>query len=163
MPALIRKSTRADFIFVWPDLKSSPPTNALCRSASSMAPGTKVFCGEPLMNGVSSRMHATEKTVDGETSSCPVLMDCSKLSAVSFTPGMMSANRSVLAVQRTITLSREFADLNSLLLRQYRTRWFAGPTHLMSFRSCSTCSQQALLPCNTLSARSSWFAAIKSG
>lgn len=115
MPALMRKSTRADFIFVWPDLKSSPPMKALWRSASSMAPGTKVFCGEPLMNGVFSRIQATEKTVEGETSSWPVLMDCSRLSAVSLMPGMISANRSVLAVQRTMTLSREFEDLNPLL------------------------------------------------
>ena len=49
MPAETRKSTITDFIFVWPDLKSSPPIMTFSRSASSITPGTKVFCGEPLM------------------------------------------------------------------------------------------------------------------
>jgi hypothetical protein len=34
-----------------------------------MAPGTKVFWGEPLMKGAFSRVQAMEKTVEGETSS----------------------------------------------------------------------------------------------
>ena len=48
-PAETRKSTSTDFTFVWPDLKSSPPRNTPCCSASSTTPGTKVFWGEPLM------------------------------------------------------------------------------------------------------------------
>ena len=114
MPAVIKKSTRADFILVWPDLKSSPPMKAPCFSARSMAPGTKVFCGEPLMKGAPSRMQATAKTVEGETSSWPASMALSRFSAVSLMPGMMSAKRSVLAVHWTMTLSRPFAALKSL-------------------------------------------------
>ena len=83
-------------------------------SASLMAPGTKVFCGEPLMNGVLSRIQATAKTVDGEISSWPDLMDARRFSAVSLTPGMISAYRSVLAVQRTMTLSRPLSVLKFL-------------------------------------------------
>ena len=49
MPAETRKSTMTDFILVWPDLKSSPPIITSCFSAISITPGTKVFCGEPLM------------------------------------------------------------------------------------------------------------------
>merc|ERR1712224_578477 len=65
MPAETRKSTMTDFIFVWPDLKSSPPIITLCFSASSITPGTKVFCGEPLMYAEPSRIDATAKMVDG--------------------------------------------------------------------------------------------------
>lgn len=49
IPAETKKSTSTDFTFVCPDLKSSPPINVFCRSANSMAPGTKVFWGDPLM------------------------------------------------------------------------------------------------------------------
>lgn len=49
IPALTRKSTSTDLILVCPDLKSSPPMKTPLSVASSMAPGTKVFCGEPLM------------------------------------------------------------------------------------------------------------------
>lgn len=48
-PALTKKSTRTDFIFVCPDLKSSPPIKVPCFLASSTTPGTFVFWGEPLM------------------------------------------------------------------------------------------------------------------
>lgn len=47
IPAETRKSTRTDLSLVCPDLKSSPPMNVFIRSASSMAPGTNVFWGEP--------------------------------------------------------------------------------------------------------------------
>lgn len=85
-----------------------------CFSASWMAPGTKVFCGEPLINGAFSSVQATEKTVDGEISSWPALIASSRFSAVSLTPGISSAYRSVLAVQRTTTLSRSFLALKVL-------------------------------------------------
>lgn len=42
-PALTKKSTRTDFIFVCPDLKSSPPIKVPCFLASSTTPGTFVF------------------------------------------------------------------------------------------------------------------------
>src|ERR1700730_16458637 len=38
-----------------------------------------------------------------------------------------------------------------------------GVTYRMSLRICSTWASHALLPSNTLSALSSWFAAMKSG
>lgn len=38
-----------DFTLVCPDLKSSPPKKTFFCSASSTAPGTNVFWGEPLM------------------------------------------------------------------------------------------------------------------
>lgn len=64
---------------------------APCFSASSTAPGTKVFWGEPLIKGTFSRIHAIAKTVDGEISSWPDSTDFKRLSAVSFTPSMISA------------------------------------------------------------------------
>lgn len=67
-PALIKKSTRTDFSFVWPDLKSSPPMKIPRWTASSTAPGTKVFWGEPLMYAQPSRILATANRVDGDTS-----------------------------------------------------------------------------------------------
>lgn len=57
------------------------------------------------MKEMPSRILATAKMVDGDTSSWEVLIALSRLSAVSFTPGIISAYRSVLAVQRTIRLS----------------------------------------------------------
>lgn len=48
-PALTRKSTRTDFNFVWPDLKSSPPTKTWWVSAISINPGTSVFWGDPFI------------------------------------------------------------------------------------------------------------------
>ena len=51
MPAATRKSTRTDLSLVWPDLKSSPPTGTPRSHASLITPGTKVFCGLPLMYG----------------------------------------------------------------------------------------------------------------
>merc|ERR1719364_228141 len=113
MPADTRKSTMTDFIFVCPDLKSSPPIITLCFSASSMTPGTKVFCGEPLMYIEPSRIDATAKMVDGEISGSLSSMACSRLSAVSFTPDCSEAKRSVLAVHSTMTLSSLFAALKS--------------------------------------------------
>jgi hypothetical protein len=66
------------------------------------------------MKGASSRMLATAKTVEGETSSWPASMAARRLSAVSFTPVMRSAYRSVLAVHRTTILSQLLVDLKSL-------------------------------------------------
>merc|ERR1719353_621946 len=86
MPAETRKSIITDFIFVWPDLKSSPPIITLCFSASSITPGTKVFCGEPLMYIEPSRTEATAKMVDGEISGSLSSMAYIRLSAVSLTP-----------------------------------------------------------------------------
>jgi len=63
------------------------------------------------MKGAPSRIEATAKRVDGETSSWDLLIEARRLSAVSFTPGMISAYRSVLAVHRTIKLSSWFSDL----------------------------------------------------
>ena len=57
-PAPTRKSTRTDFILVWPDLKSSPAINTPLSTANSTRPGTNVFCGDPLMKGHPSRMEA---------------------------------------------------------------------------------------------------------
>jgi hypothetical protein len=66
------------------------------------------------MNGTPSRIQATAKTVDGETSSWPFPMAFRRLSEVSLTPGRMSAKRSVLAVHWTMTLSKAFLALKSL-------------------------------------------------
>mmetsp|Transcript_21233 Transcript_21233/g.36381 ORF Transcript_21233/g.36381 Transcript_21233/m.36381 type:complete len:258 (+) Transcript_21233:808-1581(+) len=112
-PAETRKSTITDFIFVWPDLKSSPPIITSCFSASSMTPGTKVFWGEPLIYIEPSRMEATAKTVEGAISASLASIDAIRLSAVSLTPDWTAAKRSVLAVQSKMTLSRPFFDLNS--------------------------------------------------
>lgn len=68
IPALTRKSTSTDLILVWPDLKSSPPMNTPVCMASSMAPGTKVFCGEPFRKAQPSSILATANRVEGETS-----------------------------------------------------------------------------------------------
>lgn len=64
----MRKSTSTDLTLVCPDLKSSPPTKTRCCRASSRAPGTSVFCGDPLRKAQPSRMLATAKSVDGDTS-----------------------------------------------------------------------------------------------
>jgi len=66
------------------------------------------------MKGAPSRIEATAKTVEGATSSWPSLMALSRLSAVSLTPGRISAKRSVLAVHWMMTLSRLLAALKSL-------------------------------------------------
>ena len=66
-PAPTRKSTSTDFIFVWPLLKSSPPMRTPVRTAASTTPGTNVFCGDPLMNGTPSSMHASANSVLGDT------------------------------------------------------------------------------------------------
>jgi len=50
-----------------------------------------VFCGEPLMNGVFSKIEARAKIVDGETSSWLFLTALRRLSAVSLTPLRISA------------------------------------------------------------------------
>lgn len=44
------------------------PMSTLCWTARSMSPGTKVFWGEPLMNGTPSSTHATAYRVEGDTS-----------------------------------------------------------------------------------------------
>jgi hypothetical protein len=71
---------------------------AECFSARAMTPGTKVFWGEPLMKGAFSRIQAVAKMVEGAISGWPEAIDWRRLSAVSLTPGRMSAKRSVLAV-----------------------------------------------------------------
>lgn len=130
-PALTKKSTNTDFSLVWPDLKSSPPIKTLAFSAISIQPGTKVFWGDPLINAhcntiekcmcwarnvrlnvlqlfqyTPSKMLATANNVEGEISLASFLMERIKFSAVSFSPGTMSAKRSVLAVHSKITLSK---------------------------------------------------------
>mmetsp|Transcript_6505 Transcript_6505/g.13423 ORF Transcript_6505/g.13423 Transcript_6505/m.13423 type:complete len:226 (+) Transcript_6505:970-1647(+) len=145
MPADTRKSTNTDFILVWPDLKSSPPTNTPLRVARSITPGSTVFCGLPLMKEEPSRMEATANITDGAISAWSLSMAAKMLSAVSCTPAVTSQKRSVLALHSTITLSKPFAALNSRMLR----------------RSSSTCSD--LEPERTLLARSAWLAAMKSG
>eukprot|EP01139_Manchomonas_bermudensis_P023326 Amastigsp_a841014_52645.p4 type:complete len:109 gc:universal Amastigsp_a841014_52645:289-615(+) len=108
-----------------------------------MTPGTKVFCGEPLMYGTPSRMHATANSVDGETSGSLDLIDAISDAAVSLSPTRTSAKRSVFALQSTMTLS---SPLAALKLR-------------MSLRMCST--RSSCEPSSTLLARSAWLAAIK--
>lgn len=71
-----------------------------------LLPGTKVFCGDPLMYVTPSMIEATAKSVDGEISESPFLMLFKRFSAVSFKPSLTSANLSVLAVHRTITQSQ---------------------------------------------------------
>lgn len=66
------------------------------------------------MKGAFSRMQAVAKIVEGAISEWPEAMDWRRFSAVSLTPGRMSAKRSVLAVHWTIILSRLCLDLNSL-------------------------------------------------
>lgn len=48
-PLETKNSTNADFIFVWPDLKSSPAIKTFFCCANSTIPGTNVFCGDPLI------------------------------------------------------------------------------------------------------------------
>mmetsp|Transcript_6551 Transcript_6551/g.24714 ORF Transcript_6551/g.24714 Transcript_6551/m.24714 type:complete len:323 (+) Transcript_6551:170-1138(+) len=105
IPAPTRKSTRTLFIFVWPDLKSSPPIKLPSRTAASIKPGTNVFCGEPLMKGTPSSTHARAYNVEGDTSSSSFAMDVRSASSVSFKPAEISPYRSVFAVQSTTTLS----------------------------------------------------------
>ena len=50
-----------------------------------------------------SRMEATAKTVEAETSSSLFLIELIRLAAVSFNPGRTSQKRSVLAVHKMIT------------------------------------------------------------
>ena len=83
-----------------PDLRSSLPMKARLCSASSTTPGTNVFWRALLMKGSPSRIAATAKRVDGETSEWEFLFAFNRLSAVSPTPEMMSLYLSVLAVQK---------------------------------------------------------------
>jgi len=66
------------------------------------------------MKGTPSRMQATAKIVEGAISFSLRSIAARRLSAVSFTPGTSSANRSVLAVQTTTTLSSVFSCLKRL-------------------------------------------------
>jgi len=50
------------------------------------------------MKGAFSRIQAVAKIVEGAISAWPDAMDWRRFSAVSLTPGSMSAKRSVLAV-----------------------------------------------------------------
>lgn len=59
-------------------------------------------------------MLATANSVEGDTSGSSFSMERIRLSAVSFKPGTTSAKRSVLAVQRTITLSKACSLSNSM-------------------------------------------------
>ena len=127
-------------------MKSSPPIITFSRSANSITPGTKVFCGEPLMYAAPSRIDAHAKIVDGDTSGSFASMAAIRLSAVSLTPDWTDAKRSVLAVQSTMTLSRPFFALKSRMSWRMCSRW----------RFLSS-------PGTTLSARSLWLAAMKSG
>mmetsp|Transcript_1158 Transcript_1158/g.2620 ORF Transcript_1158/g.2620 Transcript_1158/m.2620 type:complete len:234 (+) Transcript_1158:2234-2935(+) len=145
IPALTKKSTRTLFIFVCPLLKSSPAMKTFFSRASSTTPGTKVFWGDPLIKVDPSKIDAIAKIVDALTSASSRWMECKMFSAVSLTPSSTQANRSVLAVHNTITLSRLLFSLKSE----------------MSFRMCSICS--CFVPDRTLSARSLWLAAMKSG
>ena len=62
-----------------------------------MTPGTKVFCGEPLMYVEPSRIDAHAKIVDGDTSGSLAAIAASRLSAVSLMP---TARREALRVGR---------------------------------------------------------------
>ena len=65
-----------------------------------------MFWGAPLVKGSPSRIAATAKRVDGETSEWEFLIVFERLSAVSLTTGMMLSNVSVFAVQKTTASSR---------------------------------------------------------
>lgn len=56
-----------------------------------------------------SKILATAKRVDGEISLASCSMASDRFSAVSFNPTMTSEKRSVLAVHRTMTLSKAFS------------------------------------------------------
>jgi hypothetical protein len=90
MPALTRNSARTLLTLVWPLLRSSPAIKAPFSSARRIAPGTNVFCGAPLMKGAFSRMAATAKSVEGETSSCDEAIEARRASAESLTPGRIA-------------------------------------------------------------------------
>jgi len=115
--------------------------------ASSTAPGTRVFWGLPLMKQHFSRMAATAKRVEGAISFSLRSMEARSSSAVLLRPSRISAKRSVVAVQRTTTVS---SFLDSLKLR-------------ISARMCSTRALCPMEASRMLSARSSWLAAMKSG
>lgn len=123
MPALTKKSTKTDFSLVWPDLKSSPAMKTPCCSASSMTPGTNVFCGDPFIYVQPSAMLAIAKMVDGEISVLFAINDASNSAAVSFKPFSTAEKRSVFAVQSKITSSTPDSCLKSRI----------------SLRICSNC------------------------
>jgi len=91
IPAPTKKSTSTLFILVCPDLKSSPPTRTPFSTASWSRPGTKVFCGEPLMKGQPSKTEAAAYSCEGATSEWFSLTAFRKFSGVSLTPSMISA------------------------------------------------------------------------
>lgn len=65
------------------------------------------------MKGHPSRTEATAKRVEGETSSWDLSMAARRLAEVSLTPGRISEYLSVLAVQKTTTLSRPLDSCKS--------------------------------------------------
>ena len=85
------------------------------RTAASITPGTKVFCGEPLMKGTPSSMHASAMSVEGDTSASPARIAARRFSSVSLTPTTNSLYLSVLAVHSTTTLSTPELALKSLM------------------------------------------------
>jgi len=66
-------------------------------TASSMRPGTKVFCGEPLMKATPSSTAAAAYRLDGATSASPRATAAKKLSAVSFRPLLTCRERGSLS------------------------------------------------------------------
>lgn len=61
MPAPTRKSTRTDFILVWPLLKSSPPMSEFFSTAYSITPAPH-FAASELIYGKHSRRNSRTKT-----------------------------------------------------------------------------------------------------
>ena len=60
-----------------------------------MRPGTKVFCGDPLIKGTPSKMDAAAKMLDGAISLSSLSMDARKVSAVSFKPSATCADHNM--------------------------------------------------------------------
>ena len=98
---------------VYPVLKSSPATKTPLCSANSITPGTIVFYGDPLMYDDPSSTDATANIVDGDTSGWFYSIAFNSYSADPWIAGSSMQNLSVLAVHKTITLSKLFVYLNS--------------------------------------------------
>lgn len=114
IPAWVKKSTKFVLNLVCPVLKSFPIMNPRVSILSKA--GTKVFWGEPFIKETFSSKAARAKMVEADIYLWFYSMALIRFGNVSWTPGIIWQNLSVFAVQRTITLSKEFFSLKSLIL-----------------------------------------------
>ena len=89
--------------------KTNDSSHAPFWTARSMSPGTKVFCGEPLMKATPSSTAAAAYKLDGAISASPRSIAAKKFSAVSFSPSLTCADVCAVYTEVRICLRVSFS------------------------------------------------------